>query len=226
MNDPVVHLFLVRHAESHWNVEGRYQGQSDSGLTRSGHEQARAFGEWAPASLPPIDLIVTSDLQRVVDTAHPAASALGLEPLVDPRLREVDIGSWSGRTFDDVAVEEPAAVADFAAGIDIPRGGGETFSMTRTRAVDALDDVVAAIPSASEVAHVLVFTHGGPIRVASAAAVGAPDPGHWDLGPPANCSLTHIEQRGSRGRLLRYNWLPSIATSDQAPAPTPGNELV
>lgn len=205
MTGPRVTLHLVRHAESCWNVEKRYQGQDDSGLTAAGIEQATAVGTWLLDMLPTVDIVAASDLPRVRDTAGPLAAALGLEPLVDSRLREVDVGDWSGRTFEEIAFAEPAVVEAAAAGEDIRRGGGETFAQTRTRVVAALDDLVAAARGRGEDRVVVVFTHGGPIRVASADALGVPPPGHARIGPPANCSVTTLEQNGPTRRLLRYN---------------------
>lgn len=211
MNQGHVILHLIRHAESLWNVEGRYQGQADSGLTAVGAAQAEALAEWLVAAFPRVDIVAASDLPRVRDTAGPLAAALGVEVAVDPRLREVDIGDWAGRRFDDVALQAPDAVAAAARGIDVRRGGGETFAETRGRVVAAIDELVERALSVSSDAVGLVFTHGGPIRVAAADALGLDSPGHARIGPPANCSVTTIELGSGGRRLLRYNQLTSAS---------------
>jgi broad specificity phosphatase PhoE len=198
-------LHLVRHAESLWNVQGRYQGQADSGLTELGGEQASAVGRWLFEMVPRIAIVAASDLPRARDTAGPLAATLGVTPVVDPRLREVDIGHWAGKSFEEVAALEPDTVAAAAAGQDVPRGGGETFAQTRARVSAALEDLVQLARKTADASVVVVFTHGGPIRVAAADAVGAPVPGHSRVGPPANCSVTSLEYEGEAHRMLRYN---------------------
>lgn len=198
-------LHLVRHAESLWNVEERYQGQADSGLTPEGHEQARALGRWLFEMIPTVDIVAASDLPRARDTAGPLAATLAMDTIIDSRLREVDVGSWSGRTFDEIATVEPETVAAAASGKDVPRGGGETFATARERVVASLNDLAARALLLSAHPVVVVFTSGGPIRVASADALGIPSPGHSRFGPPANCSVTTLEHDGPIRRLLHYN---------------------
>lgn len=193
-------MILVRHAESVWNVEQRYQGQQDSGLTPHGRVQAHRVGALLCAEYPAVDAVWSSDLPRVRDTAAPYAQRCGVPVVYQSRLREVDIGSWAGRRLDDVAAELPGLVSAVAAGEDVRRGGGETFAETRQRVVDCLSELAERTDGT-----VLVFTHGGPIRVAAAHAVGVPSPGHLTLGPPGNCSRTIIELERSRTRLLEYN---------------------
>ncbi|MFL6065888.1 MAG: histidine phosphatase family protein, partial [Friedmanniella sp.] len=72
-------MHLVRHAESRWNVEGRYQGHADSGLTEEGRRQADRFGAAFAASVPAPEVVVSSDLPRVVDTARTYAELIGAE---------------------------------------------------------------------------------------------------------------------------------------------------
>lgn len=215
-------MILIRHAESVWNVERRYQGQQDSGLTADGRVQAQQLGALLSAEYQRVDAVWSSDLPRVRDTAAPYVRRCGLAVRYDQRLREVDIGSWAGRRVDDVAAELPGTVSAAAAGEDVRRGDGETFAETRRRVVDCLSELVAGADDT-----VLVFTHGGPIRVAAAHAAGVPSPGHVRLGPPSNCSKTIIELGASGTRLLGYNMdLPAAVSSDASRdvSPTPAAE--
>jgi len=202
-----VRLVLVRHGESAWNVEDRYQGQADSGLTPAGIRQAEVAAAELRRRFGLADLVVTSDLPRARDTAY----AYTMDVVVDPRLREVDVGSWTGRTFADVAAAEPEDVAAAAAGIDVRRGGGETFAELRTRVWTALTEAAGRL--STDGGTVVAFCHGGPIRVAAAAALNLPVPGHHDLAPPVNTSLTVISYtapyensaESARARLVEYN---------------------
>ena len=203
-------VHLVRHGEAVWNAEGKYQGQADSGLTALGHQQARRAAAWLQA-LPRIDGVVSSDLPRVRDTAEPFLVATGHEATLDARLREIDVGTWAGRTFGEVARDEPDVVEAVARGEDLRRGGGETFAETRLRVSAALDDLAAAHESG---AVLVVFSHGGPIRLATAAALDVPSPGHHRIASPDNCSVTTLTW--GPARLLAYN-----SVTAKAVAPTP-----
>src|SRR5699024_10150210 len=101
----------------------------------------------------------------------------------DERLREVDLGTWTGRLLTEMADEYPDVVAAFSAGEDPRRGGGETYTELRQRMVACLEDITREDEETA-----LVFSHGGSIRVTSAQAVGLPSPNFLTLGPPSNCS--------------------------------------
>lgn len=198
-------IHLVRHGESLWNAEGRYQGQEDSGLTPYGRDQAARFGEAFAREVPRPDAVVSSDLPRVKDTARPYVDRVGAEVSYSPALREMSVGDWAGMTLEEAARRHPDVVAAVAAGRDIARGGGETFTETRERVVDAIERVVAGIESDDDDRVAVVFTSGNPIRLAAAHALGVPSPGHMVLGAPDNCSVTTLRFEGARRAVLRYN---------------------
>jgi len=193
-------LVLLRHGESLWNAEDRYQGQQGTGLSPLGHQQAKQAAEYLLAT-GPFDQIVASDLQRVSETLQPYLDCQDEpEVRIDRRWREIDVGSWGGRTFTEVYAEEPEVVEAFARGEDIARGGGETFAQLRERVWEAIRDVAGAGPGrwgGEGIQHlarrVLVVTHGGPIRVATASALRLPPGGEVTLDPPVNCSLTTLQ---------------------------------
>lgn len=193
-------IILIRHGESLWNLEGKYQGQQDSGLTALGHEQAAQLG--AALLDAPRGKIISSDLPRAIDTAAPLAASWGQGIDQMAQLRELDIGSWSGRTFNDVRQSEPETVAAFAAGEDVPRGGGETLRDATTRVVAALDLIANRLDSGERA---LVFCHGGPIRLASAWVLGLAPTSMHGLEPPANCSATTLTYRDGSWRVRTYN---------------------
>src|SRR5690606_38709702 len=94
-------LWLIRHGESTGNAEGRLQGQADFPLSERGRRQALALA----LRLRGLDFaaLYASDLSRALDTACVIGEAVGLPVVSDPRLREIDIGSWSGLTADEIA---------------------------------------------------------------------------------------------------------------------------
>ncbi|WP_328997481.1 histidine phosphatase family protein [Kribbella sp. NBC_00709] len=186
-------LILLRHGESVWNAEHRYQGQQGTGLSALGRQQAKEAANYLQSL--EIDAIVASDLQRVTETLQPYLDTRDhLTVRIDPRWREIDVGTWGGRTFADVYADEPDVVDAFKRGDDVARGGGETFKQLRARVWDAAQDIAGA-------RRVLVVTHGGPIRVAAASALRLPPGGEVLLDPPENCSLTTLHLDG----LTSYN---------------------
>ncbi|GAA2814951.1 histidine phosphatase family protein [Kribbella solani] len=186
-------LLLLRHGESLWNAEHRYQGQQGTGLSARGRQQAKDAADYLRTYA--IDAVVASDLQRVTETLQPYLDSRDhVDVRIDRRWREIDVGSWGGRTFTDVYAEEPDVVDAFARGEDIARGGGETFSQLRARVWEAARDI-------TDFKCVLVVTHGGPIRVAAASALRLSAGGEMALDPPCNCSLTVLHLDG----LTSYN---------------------
>ena len=97
-------VLLIRHGQSVWNADGRWQGQADPALTDLGRHQARH----AARSLGVVEAIVCSDLQRASETAGIIAEELGVGPIVlDPDLRERDAGEWSGLTRAEIERDWP-----------------------------------------------------------------------------------------------------------------------
>ncbi|HET6292672.1 MAG TPA: histidine phosphatase family protein [Kribbella sp.] len=211
----VVEVMMLRHGESSWNAEDRYQGQQGTGLSELGRHQAKQAAEYLRGMFPPFDAVVASDLQRVTETLQPYAEGGCPTVRVDRRWREIDVGTWSGRTFADILAEEPDVVAAFARGEDVARGGGETFAQLRDR-------VWHAVRAATSGTRVLVVTHGGPIRTAAAEALGLPPGGQLSLDPPVNCSLTVlrlvVDGAITATSLTAYNVPTSAGTAQEQPS--------
>ena len=106
---PPTRVLLVRHGQSEWNADGRWQGQADPPLTDLGRLQARE----AARALGAVDAVWASDLQRAVETATIIADDLGVGPVVlDPDLRERDAGEFSGLTRPEIADRFPGYLDD------------------------------------------------------------------------------------------------------------------
>jgi probable phosphoglycerate mutase len=162
-------LILARHGETDWNREGRWQGHADAPLNERGREQAQALADELAGD--EIAAIYTSDLSRARETAAIVAAQLGLDaPIeVDARLREVDIGGWSGLTTAEIETRFPEDVARWQAGDPAHTfDGGESYALMGRRVVEAVDEIAARHPGEQ----VLVVLHGGPIRALLAHAAG------------------------------------------------------
>lgn len=200
-------IVLVRHGESEWNAAGILQGHLGPGLTPLGRAQAEATADLLVRTRAEPALIARSDLPRVVETAAPLEQRYPhVEVVLDPRLREVDLGTWAGRTRAQVAETEPEVLAAWDRGEDVRRGGGETMAEVQARMVAALADLARRAPGRT----VLVFSHAGPIRVAVAATLGLAARTRT-LAEVANCAVTEVEHFGDSSRLVSYNSVDHLA---------------
>jgi probable phosphoglycerate mutase len=156
-------LLLVRHGQSVWNAEGRWQGHADPHLSPIGEEQAAA----AAARLDGITAVYTSDLLRARRTAEILALRFGLEAVVDARLRERRAGDWEGHTRIEIEARWPGYLASGRR----PRGY-ETDESVLARALDALTAIAG-----EHHGDVVVLTHSGVVRTLERhlAAADAPD---------------------------------------------------
>lgn len=152
-------FLLIRHAESVWNAEGRWQGHGDPPLSDRGLDQARRLaGELATE---PIDVLITSDLLRARETARPLATARHLVPETDPRLRELDVAAWTGLCRDEIERKDSQLLEEFEnEDPEIRPGGGETRLELRERVRRA----IAEWTEAHAGRRITLVTHLGVIR--------------------------------------------------------------
>lgn len=144
-------VWFIRHGETDWNREKRYQGHTDVPLNACGREQAArngaalasAFG--APAARMRGAAFIASPLIRCTETLTIMRSAMGLSPrryAIDDRIIEIDLGAWNGKTHDEVAAEDPDVHrrrAEEKWDFRIP--GGETYREAAARVRDFLADM-------------------------------------------------------------------------------------
>jgi glucosyl-3-phosphoglycerate phosphatase len=194
-------VVLIRHGESEWNAVGRWQGHSGVGLSPLGRRQAAATSDFVAKHEPDVRVVASSDLMRVTQTAEPAARALGLALQIDRRLREIDVGWWSGLTAAEIQERDPEAYAAYRAGQDVPRGGAETETQLRARVTAAVEDLRARCEDGT----LLIFCHGGPVRALVGHALGMSVTAQRALAGPANCSRTVLAHRDGFVRLRCYN---------------------
>ena len=187
-------LLLVRHGETDWNSERRWQGHADRPLNERGREQARVLG--AELAGRRIDAIYSSDLLRARETAEIVAAELRLELRVDPGLREVDVGSWSGLAHGEIEASDPDGFRRWQEG---GKGWehGESYEEMGERVVATVLEIAAAHPDET----LVVVSHGGSIRACRAAAAGL-DYGQSrvaGIGSTENCAV--VELRAAKGSL-------------------------
>lgn len=165
-------ILLVRHGETDWNLENRVQGHSDRPLNDTGREQAHALADQLVDE--PIDAVYASDLIRARDTARAVADRYGLPVLPLPGLREKNFGTWEGLTDVEIRTRFPSAA-------DGPWGDAETTEDVAERVLEALRGITERHPGG----HVLVVTHGGPLRAVLRRC-------EVSDGPVLNCHVARI----------------------------------
>jgi probable phosphoglycerate mutase len=162
-------VHLVRHGESRWNVRRLVQGQSPAGpLSALGREQTEAAARLLGERLPGAWVCVSSDLLRARQTAAVLAGRVGIPVRFDPALRERRFGDLEGRRLD--VPEVSREVARLWAEPDYSRPGAESLREFSRRVCEALVALYRRHPEQD----VVVVTHGGPIRVATAWLEGRP----------------------------------------------------
>ena len=183
-------LWLLRHAESTGNRDGKLQGQEDLPLSPLGQRQARALADRLTLlhrRIPFVGLYA-SDLIRARETAETVGMACNLRVTCDRRLREIDVGGWSGLTQDQISERFPAEWQAWQSrDPHMRRGGGESYADALKRIQPALREVADRHPGG----RILVVTHGGVLRAWLADLIGLPLGRIWHLSL-GNTSLTRV----------------------------------
>jgi len=158
---PTPRLLLVRHGQSTWNANGRWQGQADPPLSDLGIRQAEAARD-AVAQLA-FDLIVASDLERARRTAELLAPT-NTEIVIEAGLRERHAGDWTGLTHDEIAENYPGWIED---GRRPP--GFENDAELLARVLPVLESLAGTVDAT------LIVTHGGVVRSIERSLGGPPE---------------------------------------------------
>ena len=156
-------ILLARHGQTDFNAPPtQIQGSLDPPLNETGIAQAHELAELVAGE--GIRALYASDMRRARMTAEIVGERIGLEPVIEPRVRECDWGSWEGMYVEQIAREQPERwQAWLAAGEAFRFPDGESLAEHMQRTTAALDDVRRGdLPA-------LVVCHGGTIRVALAA---------------------------------------------------------
>ena len=176
-------LILIRHAETEWNKESKYQGHQDIKLNEKGKIQSVKLGNYP--SLKEIDIIYCSDLKRAYNTALAVNKFHNVCIRQESGLREINFGEWEGMTYSDVEKEYPDLLhnwIDDPATTDPP--GGEKLH-------DFMDRIVATfreIIKENREQNITVVTHGGVIKLYLTYLLQMPLTNQWQF----NISSTGI----------------------------------
>lgn len=163
------HLIAIRHGETEWNSDGRFQGHLNSVLNQEGMAQARSLAERLATE--PIDLLLSSDLGRALQTASVVAMRTGHEILVEPRMRERRMGIFQGLTPAEVQERYPHEYARFHShDPDYVIPEGESVRQLFERCVACFSELAERHAGLTLAA----VTHGGVLAMLYRHAVGMP----------------------------------------------------
>lgn len=194
-------VILLRHGVTDWNDDGRFQGHADIPLNAAGRRQAEAVAERLADQ--GVTRVFSSDLARAAETARIVAARWAVEPRLDARLREVDVGSWAGLSLDEVGRLEPDFWPALREGRDFRRSpSGESATDSGKRVALALLDHAEA---AGDAETVLAVGHGLSLRVGALLLMGL-DYSHARLfAGLGNCHWLVLRPGAEYWRLLAYN---------------------
>lgn len=154
-----VKFFLIRHGQTLWNEQGRYQGNHDISLTGLGIRQAKSAAKYL--SRVKLSNIYSSPLKRAADTANIIGKSKDLRVIVREGLKEIYFGKWEGMKFNDINTEFHD---DYQKWLKDPYNncptGGECFKEVQERVLAEIDNMIKENEDKSSVA---VITHGGII---------------------------------------------------------------
>ena len=192
------HLLAIRHGETEWNSEGRFQGHLNSVLNQEGLAQAKALG--ARLAKERFDLLLSSDLGRALQTASAIAMSTGHEILLEPRLRERNMGIFQGLTAAEARLRYPDEYARFRSNDpDYVIPDGESMRQLLARSLACITELARRHAGMTLAA----VTHGGVLamlyRHAKAMPLAAPRDFHLH-----NAGVNRF--RHSRGAWELLDW--------------------
>ncbi|HET6612270.1 MAG TPA: histidine phosphatase family protein [Kofleriaceae bacterium] len=199
-------MYLVRHGVTAWHADKRVIGHRDVPLSEAGVAQGHEIA--ATLAHARITEVISSPLQRAIQTAEIIGKALHIDVARDPRLVDIPAGSLTGLPYSDVAASE-AYRRFFADPHAAPMAGGESLSNIRDRAVAALDQCLEDSPAGDGIC---VVSHAGIIRVLLAHYLGAGPQSYRRLRvAPGSISVLEFSGRGEVCRVLAINFVSDLA---------------
>lgn len=161
------HLYLVRHGVTEWNEQKKYQGHHDLPLCEAGRTQA----ERVAGRLQSVDIaaVYSSDLQRAMETAYFIARAHGLPIVALEALREIDVGEWEGKSFEEIKRQRTELLEPWLRDtVNNPIPGGESYAQLRDRVIPTVMELVEVHRGSS----VCIVSHSGPLKMIVCHALG------------------------------------------------------
>ncbi len=181
----MIRLLLVRHGETEWNVQHRYQGRSDVPLSDVGRKQAKCLARRLGDEK--FDAIYASDLKRAWETASMIEKKVGIGIFSEPRLQEMNFGILEGLTFNEAQTRYPDIMAAWLKDYNQPSPDGEPLKAFSARILSFIDDL--QLKHADQT--ILIVAHGGPLSEIIRLILGLPAERRWSFAMD-NASLSEL----------------------------------
>ena len=192
-------LILIRHGETDWNTEHRIQGHLDVPLNAVGLEQAEALGKRFNGV--EVDVLISSDLCRAMQTAAPISAARELPVIGEARLRERNLGVLQGKTREEAQQSAPEAFEVFRSRVEgATLAEGESLAVFAGRVIELLTDLTQQYQGK----RVVAVTHGGVLDIAYRHASGMPLAAPRKF-PIHNASVNTFRANGSKLELVSWS---------------------
>lgn len=169
-------IYFVRHGETLWNKNGRFQGHSDIALSFEGRLQAEKARDRLATE--EFDAVYSSDLSRAKETAEILCQDRKINIEIEQRLRECCFGQWEGKTYQEILDASPDMIQTWhrdPGSFTIP--DGEAMDDVKDRVKAAVLDICKNHPDSQ----VLVVSHGGIIRMVLSWALGLSYNRFWQI---------------------------------------------
>jgi alpha-ribazole phosphatase len=173
----MIRLLLVRHGETEWNRQKRFQGQRDIPLNEFGRQQVSVLSRRLKNEA--INALYTSDLSRAWETAKSISTINGeLVMIKDSRLREMNFGEWEGLTWAEIREKDPSVMENWSKYL-AEKGppGGETLFRFSERILKFSVEINKTHLDET----VLLVAHGGTIMVLICLLLGHPIEKYWQF---------------------------------------------
>jgi len=155
----MIHYVLIRHGETSWTKQRRYQGTSDTRLNARGKRQIQVFVREVARYKPHV--VFSSSLNRCIESAQILCKSLKIKPKIDARLNELDFGEWEGKTAHELVKEKNKRYDQWIKGKPVTPQGGETVVALRKRVRHFINHCNRKYDNK----RIIVVTHGGTMRM-------------------------------------------------------------
>ncbi len=159
MNNKITRLTVIRHGETEWNTQNRFQGHLDSKLTALGIKQAEAIADELKGET--FDIIYSSDLERAKHTADVIAGRLNMTVHTEQDLREINLGVMQGLIKDEFILKYPEVITNFHADPVYVIPDGESKQLFFNRITGVLERITDRHKNHS----ILLVAHGGVLDI-------------------------------------------------------------
>lgn len=201
-------IYLVRHGESQWNLENRLQGSQDSALTKKGIEDLYMLRKYFVKKKIHFHKIYSSDSKRAMESAKILNLKREVEIKKAPALKEMNVGSWQGKTWEEIKRKYPLAYKNYWYSPDLyeAKDGGEDFHNVEERAVNFIEDLFQEDGEEN----ILIVSHGVTIKSIVNYYQNKLIHEFWKESPIESASLTLIEANDG----LSISYLGKIFSED------------